>query len=86
MISNNGDTRFAVLEAVVEWWETARFGPTVEEVRVEVGLGVRSSVQHHINNLLEDGLVENIPRKHRTLRPTDKGVRMVELMKSIDSA
>lgn len=78
-------TKFDVLTAVVRHWETASYGPTVEEVRQTVGLQRRSSVQHHINDLIESGLITNIPRRKRTLRPTDKGKSLVALMREIDA-
>ena len=84
-IPANSDTKFEVLASIVDHCSTATFGPTVEEIRKEVGLSVRSSVQWHINDLLEEGYVSHIPRKHRTLRPTDKGLRLVGLMREIDN-
>lgn len=85
-IPANKDTKFEVLAYIVDHCATAAFGPSMEEIREEVGLTVRSSVQWHINDLLEEDLVTHIPRKHRTLRPTVRGIRLVELMREIDSA
>lgn len=76
-----GETKFDILAAVVDHCAQARFGPTVEELREKVGLSVRSSVQFHLNHLVEDGLLEHVPRKHRSLRPTDRGQRLVELLR-----
>lgn len=74
------ETRLEVLTAVVNHWKTARFGPTVEELRETVGLNHRSSVQWHITNLIADGYLERVPRKHRSLRPTKRGEALVELL------
>jgi hypothetical protein len=86
-IPRYGDTKFEVLAAIVDWWEgvddkaSHAFGPTVEEVRVEVGLSVRSSVQWHINDLLAAGFLTHIPKKHRSLRPTNTGKRLVLVLR-----
>ena len=80
-----GDTKFEVLAVVVDHWKNATFGPTVEEIRDAVGLSVRSSVQWHINDLVESGYLQHIPRKHRTLQPTQRGERLVEILRDIDA-
>lgn len=82
MVAIPHDMQFNVLEAVVAHWGGARFGPTVEEIRETVGLSHRSSVQWHINTLIEDGYLERIPKKHRTLRPTKRGEALVKLLES----
>lgn len=80
-IPRAGDTKFEVLAAVVDHWNNQTFGPTVEELRETVGLTVRSSVQWHINDLLADGYLQHIPRKHRTLQPTVRGRKLVQIMR-----
>lgn len=81
-----GDTKFEVLAAVIDHWKDQTFGPTVEEIRETVGLTVRSSVQWHINDLLADGYLQHIPRKHRTLQPTVRGRKLVEILREHDNA
>lgn len=85
-IQRFGETKFAVLEAVVTYCDTSRFGPTVDEIREAAGLSVRSSVQFHINDLIDSNFLTRIPRKHRSIRPTDRGKRLVEVMKELDNA
>lgn len=82
MLPKVTETKFSVLASVVDHWGRASFGPTVEEIRSEVGLATRSSVQWHINHLIEDGLLYNVPRKHRSLRPTDRGRKLVEVLRT----
>lgn len=77
------DTKFKVLSAVVDHYETASFGPTVDEVREKVGLGTRSSAQFHINDLIEQKLLNHLPGRARTLHATDSGKQLVELMRNI---
>ena len=48
-----GDTKFEVLSAVSDHWKSSRKGPTVAEIRDTVGLNARSSIQFHINDLIE---------------------------------
>lgn len=74
------DMRFNVLKSVVTHWGKARFGPTVEEIRQDVGLSHRSSVQWHINSLIRDGYLQRVPRKHRALEPTRRGEKLVKLL------
>lgn len=81
MIPRAGETKFDVLAAVVDHWDTATFGPTVEEIRHTVGLQVRSSVQWHINDLVEAGFLEHIPKKHRSIRPTSRGRKLVAILR-----
>ena len=75
------DTKFKVLEAVVDHQKRANFGPTVDEVRETVGLGTRSAVQFHIKDLLEQGFLNNLPGRARTLHATESGTQLVELMR-----
>lgn len=82
MLPQVTETKFAVLAAVVDHCNQANFGPTVEEIRATVGLGNRSSVQWHINHLKEDDLLYNTPKKHRSLRPTPRGKKLVEVLRA----
>jgi len=75
-----GDRKFDVLLAIQNHWQGARFGPTVEELRLDVGLESRSTVQFHINDLLRDGYVENIPGKRRSLRTTARGEALIRIL------
>lgn len=77
------DTKFKVLEAVIDHYETASFGPTVDEVREVVGLGTRSSAQFHINDLVQQGFLNHLPGRARTLHATETGKQLVELMRSV---
>lgn len=77
------DTKYEVLRAVQVHLESSRDGPTVEELRQAVGLNSRSSVQFHLNDLLEDGYLDHIPGKRRSLRSTKKGDLLVEIVKDI---
>lgn len=81
-----GDTKFDVLAAVVDHWETASFGPSVEELRETVGLATRSSVQFHINDLIRDGFLHRVPRKHRALRATPRGEKLVSILREEEDA
>jgi SOS-response transcriptional repressor LexA len=84
-IPRYGDTKFEVLAAIVDHWKTHTFGPTVEEVREAVGLTVRSSVQWHINDLLAAGYLEHIPKKHRSMRPTATGKKLVAVLREAET-
>lgn len=75
------DTKFKILETVVDHYKKASYGPTVDEVREKVGLGTRSSVQFHINDLVEQGFLNNLPGRARTLHATETGKQLVELMR-----
>ena len=75
------DTKFQVLEAVVEHYKKANFGPTVDELKDTVGLSTRSSVQFHINDLVEQGFLNHLPGRARTLHATETGKQLVELMR-----
>lgn len=81
-----GETSFKILQAVAESWKGAKYGPTVEELRKQVGLSSRSGVQFHVSNLLDAGWLDNIPNRRRTLRLTDKGKRLIRLFEDIENA
>lgn len=82
---NPRSTKFRILEAVVDHYTVKAFGPTVEELTETVGLGGRSTVQFHINDLRDQNLLTNIPNRPRTLRATEKGEKLVELLRSYGS-
>jgi SOS-response transcriptional repressor LexA len=79
---NPHSTKFKVLSAVIDHYEVKSFGPTVEEIAEEVGLGGRSTVQFHINDLRDQHLLTNLPNRPRTLRATEKGEKLVELLRT----
>ncbi len=78
---HEGDRKFEVLFAVQEYRSTSREGPTVEELRQAVGLASRSTVQFHINDLVGDGFLSQIPGKRRSLRSTKKGDLLVQIIR-----
>lgn len=74
------NTKFHVLTAVKEHWSSNRFGPTVQEIKDRVGLASRSTVQFHINDLLDDGYLSHRERKRRTLKVTKKGDQLISIL------
>ena len=83
-MAEHGTTTYAVLETIYYHWKTSRVGPTLEEIRADVNLSSPSAVHLHIKKLEEEGLVSRVPKKHRSMRPTHKGVRLVDLMREFD--
>lgn len=83
-MASHGTTTFAVLEAIYDHYQKSRIGPTLEEIRTEVGLSSPSAVHFHIRKLEDDALVQRLPGKHRSLRMTRKGAKMVVLMRSLE--
>lgn len=79
---NPRSTKYKILEAVVDHCTVYSYGPTVEELTETVGLGGRSTVQFHINDLRSQNLLTNVPNRARSLRATEKGVKLVELYRS----
>lgn len=62
--------RGARILAVIErrWGATGRT-PSVREIARAVGLRSTSAVQHHIDVLVREGLLERVPGESRSLRP-----------------
>jgi SOS-response transcriptional repressor LexA len=83
-MSESGSTTYAILEAIGDWWADHRFGPTMDEINTEVGLSGPSAVHFHLKKLEADGLIARIPRKHRSIRLTHKGFRLIELMREFE--
>lgn len=83
-MATHGTTTYAVLETIYNHWKTAHTGPTLEEVRETVNLSSPSAVHFHIKKLEEEGLVTRKPRKHRSMRVTHKGAKLLELMREFE--
>lgn len=79
------DTRLRVLEFLVSYMESHRYSPTRDEIAKAVGLGPRSSIQYHIDTLVEDGYVERITYRHRMIRPTEAGINAIKRLRTIDA-
>ncbi len=60
------DRLLSFLEA---YWEKHGHGPTLEEVRQQMGFSSRSHALYHLRALLREGRVRHEPGKHRTWRP-----------------
>lgn len=60
------DRLLSYLEA---YWETHGYGPTLEEVRRQMGFSSRSHALYHLRSLVREGRVICEPGKHRTWRP-----------------
>jgi len=80
------ETRLRVLEFLVGYMESHRSAPTREEMAVAVGLGPRSSIQYHIDSLVEDGYVERTIYRHRMIRPTESGINAIKRLRIIDAS
>lgn len=83
-MNKQGSTTYSVLETICDWWTTHRFGPTMDEINEVVKLSGPSAVHFHIKKLEADNLIARVPRKHRSIRCTHKGARLVELMKEFE--
>lgn len=75
-----GQTKYHVLVSLIEFTKKNAFGPTMEELAEVVGLSHRSTIHHHLHDLLNDDLVEKEEGRKRAFRPTRKGRRLVELL------
>lgn len=84
MAGKPSDTRLRVLEYLVSYLEDHRFSPTREEMAQAVGLSTRSTIQYHIDTLVEDGYVERPVYRHRMLRPTEAGENAIKRLRAID--
>ena len=85
MVAKPNDTRLRILSYIVEYMEGHRYAPTRAEIAEAVGLNVRSSVQYHIESLVEDGYLERSVYRHRKIRPTQRGADVVTKLREIDA-
>ncbi len=81
-----GDTRLRVLEYLIVHMETNRSAPTRDEIAKAVGLGPRSSIQYHIDTLVQDGYVERSTYRHRMIRPTQAGIDVIKQVQESNEA
>jgi len=79
-VPREGDTKYNVLVAIRDHYKSSRKGPSVEDLRVVCGLNARSTVQFHINDLVADGYLSQVPGKRRTLRVTKKGEMLISIL------
>lgn len=70
------DRLLSYLEA---YWETHGYGPTLEEVRRQMGFSSRSHALYHLLSLVREGRVVYEPGKHRTWRPVSLPSRSVSI-------
>lgn len=80
------DTRLKILEYLVGYAETHRYAPTRSEIADAVGLSVRSSVQYHIESLVNDGYIERSTYRHRMISPTERGIGVITKLREINEA
>lgn len=66
----------AILEFILNSIEYDQHCPTVREICEEVGLSSTSTVQSHLNKLIELGYLERIDNKSRALKITDLARRI----------
>ncbi|MFN3928081.1 MAG: LexA family protein [Thermoflexus sp.] len=61
--------RERLLDYLEAYWETHGYGPTLEEVRRQMGYSSRAHARYHLLALARQGLIVREPGKHRTWRP-----------------
>ena len=83
-MATHGKTTYAVLENIYDHWQESHAGPTLEEIRGSVNLSSPSAVHFHVKKLEEEGLVSRKARKHRSMRVTHKGAKLIELMREFE--
>lgn len=58
-----------------EWWKRFGFGPTIDEVMMQLGVKGRGNVARKMRTLMELGVCKGIPRRARSIRPSYLRVR-----------
>ena len=84
MAGKTTDTRLKVLDYIVTYLEGNRSAPTRAEIAEHLGLKVRSSVQYHVDRLVEDGYLERSTYRHRMVKPTEKGSNAIRRLRELD--
>lgn len=67
-MGRHGEGRARVLEAIKELTKAKGYPPTVREIGDRCKIRSTSTVQFHINSLLDAGILEREPNRGRTLR------------------
>lgn len=75
-----GQTKYHVLVRLIEFTNKNAFGPTMNELAEMVGLAYRSTIHHHLHDLMADELVAKEPGRSRAFQPTPRGKKLVELL------
>lgn len=64
------DTRFHVLQYIRDFIRENRYPPTVREIQLGLGFSSPRPIQHHLERLERDGLIEHERLKSRGIRVT----------------
>jgi len=83
-MATHGTTTYAILETIYDHWQVSHKGPTLEEIRATVNLSSPSAVHFHIKKLEDEGLLSRKAGKHRSMRTTHKGAKLLELMREFE--
>lgn len=84
MVGKPSDTRLAVLQFLVTYLESHRYAPTRQEIGEALELNSRSTIQYHIEALVQTGYIERSELRHRMLKPTEKGYAVIAKLRELD--
>ena len=65
----SSQTRINVLSFISAFCEANGYSPTIKEIKEAVGLKSNSAIQHHLDWLFIDGLIEYVPNRIRSIVP-----------------
>lgn len=68
----------AVLRAISTYWNRHGYAPSLRAIRDELGLKNHSTVNHHVQNLRQRGMLASEENTNRTLRLTPAGIKHLE--------
>ncbi|MFJ7647747.1 LexA family protein [Lysinibacillus sp. NPDC097279] len=69
-----GDRKKQIIQFIHDFKQQHTYAPTVREIAIGVHLASTSTVQSHINGLVEKGYIELDKSKTRTIRLTEKAL------------
>lgn len=65
----SSQTRINILSFISAFCEANGYSPTIKEIKEAVGLKSNSAIQHHLDWLFIDGLIEYVPNRIRSIVP-----------------
>ncbi|MGE8004352.1 LexA family protein [Lysinibacillus sp. NPDC093216] len=71
-----GERKKQIIQFIHDFRQQNTYAPTIREIAAGVSLTSVSTVQRHLNGLVEKGYIEMEQQKPRTIRLTEKALDM----------
>lgn len=60
---------------IVKFWRVNGYAPTLQEIADETGMNHRAHARHHVNNLVDRGILKRTAGAKRSIMPADMSLK-----------